>query len=277
MGICCRSAAALPVLLAACMRLESPLTVEQAVLVLPAGGAPAAVYFTVHNRGKNLVSVTGVEIPGGPAATLQSVTAHRMPAISAARGPMTLMSPISGVDLSPGSTVRFTPGGYTVTLASAPATWKPGDRVAFAVVSSGAWRREAWAFVVRYTQLDSALGLAAADAAQADSATQVREGAMLYRGNGCAQCHGVRGDGEGPLAPTLAPPPRNFRGADAFRNGRDLESLAQTLATGIPGGGAMPLYAHLTRVERLALARFLLALPSMSSAGVDSALSTAKE
>lgn len=277
MGAPSRWISTLPVLAAGCLRLESPLAVEQAVLVLPTGGAPAAVYFTVHNRGQNVVTVTGVEIPGGPATTLQTVTAHRMPAASAARGTMEIMSPVTGVDLTPGATVRFAPGGYTVALATAPAGWRAGDSVAMAVVSAGAFRREAWAHVVTYAQVDSALGLVGASDAPLDSAAQVAEGATLYRGNGCAQCHGLVGDGRGPLAATLAPPPRNFRNADAYRNGRDVESIAQTLATGIPAGGAMPLYAHLTRPERLALARYVLALSTRSSAGAPATPATSKE
>ncbi len=277
MAVSSRWIGMLPVLLVGCLRFESPLAVERAVLVLPAGGAPAALYFTAHNRGHNLVTITGVEIPGGPATTLQTVTAHRMPAASAAQGTMAIMSPVDAVPLEAGATVRFAPGGYTVALPSVPFTWWEGDSVAIAVVSAGAFRRDAWARVVTYRQLDSALGLADATVAPLDSAAMVAEGEALYRGNGCAQCHGRLGDGQGPLAATLEPPPRNFRRADAYRNGGDVESIAQTLATGIPGGGAMPLYAHLTRSERLALARYVRALSTVSSASAPATPASIKE
>lgn len=39
-------------------------------------------------------------------------------------------------------------------------------------------------------------------------------GRRFYAGN-CATCHGLAGDGQGPRAYFIAPPPRNFRAADA--------------------------------------------------------------
>ena len=44
-------------------------------------------------------------------------------------------------------------------------------------------------------------------------------GRTLYEGSaGCASCHGVKGDGAGPVAFALKPPPRNFI-KDEFKAG----------------------------------------------------------
>jgi mono/diheme cytochrome c family protein len=67
------------------------------------------------------------------------------------------------------------------------------------------------------------------------------------------------------VARTLNPPPRDFRTASAFKNGADEGAIAQTLATGIPGGGAMPLYAHLTDRERRSLALYVISLRTPTS------------
>jgi high-affinity iron transporter len=86
------------------------------------------------------------------------------------------------------------------------------------------------------------------------------EGRALYRANGCASCHGPNGWGDGTVGRTLTPPPRDFRDAQAFRNGTDVASIAQTIATGLMTGGAMPRYPHLTNAERESLALYVISL-----------------
>ncbi len=91
---------------------------------------------------------------------------------------------------------------------------------------------------------------------------------MLYATNGCAACHGPEGHGNGPLAKTLKPPPRDFRDQAAFKNGRDPDSVATTLATGLTrDGGQMQSYAHLSERERHLLARFVISLREIPSTG----------
>jgi mono/diheme cytochrome c family protein len=102
-----------------------------------------------------------------------------------------------------------------------------------------------------------------------------KEGRMLYAENGCASCHGASGRGDGPVAQTLEPRPRDFQDVAAFKRGFDVEAIAHTLATGIlvpaaPATGAtgapshhqqgMPKFDHLTEVERQSLALFVISL-----------------
>jgi high-affinity iron transporter len=89
----------------------------------------------------------------------------------------------------------------------------------------------------------------------------VQEGRALYQANGCASCHGTQGHGDGPVGRTLDPLPRDFRDRGAFKNGRDLNAIAHTLAVGLSrDGGKMPQFNHLTERERRALALFVRSL-----------------
>jgi len=91
-----------------------------------------------------------------------------------------------------------------------------------------------------------------------DRPSSVAEGQQLYRGNGCATCHGPTGHGDGPIGKTLYPPPRDFRDARAFKNGTSLEAIAQTLEDGLTQDGSqMPRFDHLSRRERESLAMYV--------------------
>jgi len=86
-------------------------------------------------------------------------------------------------------------------------------------------------------------------------------GRELYASNGCASCHGANGHGDGPVAKTLVPPPRDFRDASAFKNGTDVAAIATTLESGLSSnGGSMPSFRHLTRDERASLALYVISL-----------------
>jgi mono/diheme cytochrome c family protein len=110
----------------------------------------------------------------------------------------------------------------------------------------------------------------------------LREGRMLYAENGCASCHGAEGHGDGTVAPTLDPRPRDFRDVAAFKRGFDVEAIARTLATGIlaeaaPATGAsgapqhhqqgMPKFDHLTETERQSLALHIISLHNAARQG----------
>jgi cytochrome c553 len=110
----------------------------------------------------------------------------------------------------------------------------------------------------------------------------LREGRMLYAENGCASCHGAEGHGDGAVAPTLDPRPRDFRDVAAFKRGFDVEAIARTLATGIlaeaaPATGAsgapqhhqqgMPKFDHLTETERQSLALHIISLHNAARQG----------
>lgn len=101
-------------------------------------------------------------------------------------------------------------------------------------------------------------------------ATDAEKGRQLYAANGCGTCHGLQGAGDGPIAKTLTPPPRDFRDAAAFKNGTDPSSIANTIATGLTrDGGQMQSYFHLSDRERYLLARFVISLRDSPSAGTD--------
>jgi high-affinity iron transporter len=86
------------------------------------------------------------------------------------------------------------------------------------------------------------------------------EGRALYLANGCATCHGADGHGEGQIASSLDPRPRDFRDSSAFKNGTSAVAISRTIAEGIGGGGAMPLFDHLTERERGSLALYITSL-----------------
>ena len=101
-------------------------------------------------------------------------------------------------------------------------------------------------------------------------AADVEKGRQVYAANGCGTCHGLQGAGDGPIARTLTPPPRDFRDAAAFKNGTDPSSIANTIATGLTrDGGQMQSYFHLSDRERYLLARFVISLRDSPSAGTD--------
>jgi len=69
----------------------------------------------------------------------------------------------------------------------------------------------------------------------------------LYAGSrrdfGCAECHGRKGDGKGPLAEQFSPPPRNFACAQTV-NGIPDGQLFWIIRYGSPGT-SMPAYPKL--------------------------------
>lgn len=93
-------------------------------------------------------------------------------------------------------------------------------------------------------------------------------GRLLYATNGCGACHGQQGKGDGPIAKTLTPPPRDFRDGEAFKNGADIASVARTIATGFTrDGGQMQAYGHLTEGERQRLAEYVISLREQPAQG----------
>ncbi len=76
-------------------------------------------------------------------------------------------------------------------------------------------------------------------------------GATLYAAN-CASCHGLNGDGRGPDAAGLTPPPVAFRVADRARN-RSPFALYQVISQGLDGT-AMRSFSELPSQDRWALA-----------------------
>ena len=105
------------------------------------------------------------------------------------------------------------------------------------------------------------IGIAIAAIGCSSPAPTATVGRELYASNGCASCHGASGHGDGPVAKTLVPRPRDFRDASAFKNGTDVAAIATTLASGLSSGGSsMPQFRHLTRDERASLALYVISL-----------------
>jgi len=79
-------------------------------------------------------------------------------------------------------------------------------------------------------------------------------GKQVYEA-GCAACHGVNGDGQGPVAFAVKPPPRNFR-KDPFKAGDSVPQIFATITNGLPNT-RMVGYPHLTEEERWAMAYYV--------------------
>lgn len=86
--------------------------------------------------------------------------------------------------------------------------------------------------------------------------------ALLARGQAsfnvnCAACHGLGGEGNGPVAFAVRPRPRNLR-REPFQQGDGVEQLFATITRGLPSG-TMASYAQLPDEERWALAYYVAA------------------
>lgn len=88
-------------------------------------------------------------------------------------------------------------------------------------------------------------------------------GRVLYAET-CASCHGANGDGKGPAAAGLDPPPIAFNDRDRAQE-RSLFGLYQVIDQGIDGT-SMPSFAHLPPQDRWALAFYVgsIAYPQSS-------------
>ncbi len=76
--------------------------------------------------------------------------------------------------------------------------------------------------------------------AQADSADAAK-GAQIYQLY-CVTCHGVKGDGQGPVGKTLDPPPRDFTKGD-FKYGSSDKDVFEVISNGAASKGGSPLMA----------------------------------
>lgn len=104
-----------------------------------------------------------------------------------------------------------------------------------------------------------ALFVACSGSTQDENADSTEKGRELYLRNGCAVCHGDEGRGDGRLAATLKPPPRDFKEATAYKKGATVAAIAQTIGKGL-AGTSMPAFAHLSAADRLEIARYIAGL-----------------
>jgi mono/diheme cytochrome c family protein len=74
--------------------------------------------------------------------------------------------------------------------------------------------------------------------------------------NVCSTCHGTEGNGKGPGAAGLNPPPRNFTQNNSWVNGRTISDMYTTLMEGIPNSG-MVAYENLTPEDKLGVIHYI--------------------
>ncbi|MBD3730112.1 MAG: copper chaperone PCu(A)C [Sphingomonadales bacterium] len=122
------------------------LVVSNARLILPpVAGNPAAVYFDLKNGGKDAVSLAAADVADAKSAMLHETTETD--------GKMT-MGHMASLDIKPGETVAFAPGGkHVMAMDVSPElqpgaktevtlTFSSGDKISFPadVVAAGADR-----------------------------------------------------------------------------------------------------------------------------------------
>jgi mono/diheme cytochrome c family protein len=68
----------------------------------------------------------------------------------------------------------------------------------------------------------------------------IAKGKKIYEGKGsCFQCHGMSGEGDGPVGQSMNPSPRNFTNPKFHKNRTDGEML-WVLKNGVGGTGMIP-------------------------------------
>ena len=101
-------------------------------------------------------------------------------------------------------------------------------------------------------RLAGALAVASATVAHADDNAV---GKKVYAER-CSPCHGDSGDGNGPAAAAIKPPPRNFRDAD-FWHTHTAVQLKATVRDGRPGTMMSPFAGTLSDAEIDAVVAYL--------------------
>ncbi len=262
----CRLAYVATLVLSGCTPEASVIRVERSAVVLSTDGTSGSLYFTVSSVGQRADSIVGIAVNEAGDAVMETAQPHRMPSIGAASSSTTMMMPVRAVRVPANGSVRFVPGGFTGWIPRFRLPVAIGDSVRFSIRLASGGRASSIARAMTFADLDTALTPPRSDAVAAlTMAPSVAEGRSLYRANGCASCHGANGRGDGPVGLTLTPRPRDLRDTLAFTNGTSIPAIAQTIATGIPAGGAMPMFAHLTNAERESLALYILSLRTQPS------------
>jgi high-affinity iron transporter len=94
------------------------------------------------------------------------------------------------------------------------------------------------------------------------SAEDVEQGQALYKRYGCAVCHGRMGNGNGQIARTLNPRPRDFNNVRDYKYGRSIDAITRTIGKGTINeqGMGMPGYPQIPEAERKLIAAFVVSL-----------------
>lgn len=104
------------------------LIVTNARLSLLPGDMPGAGYFRLHNAGDKPVTLVG-----GDSDAFQSVEMH----MSMSNDGIARMQPVSKLDIAPGETLEFAPGGYHLMFMKRSHSLAMGDEVAVVLDFAG--------------------------------------------------------------------------------------------------------------------------------------------
>lgn len=135
----------------------SGVQLEHALLVLPAGSSPAALYFTVRNAGARPDTLAGIAVEGAPHTSMHDERQGRMPDGGMSMGGMTMMTPVSFVPLPAGGEVRFAPGGLHGMIDRFDGVLRRGDSVRVTLRLASGRPVAAEARVIAYADLDTAM------------------------------------------------------------------------------------------------------------------------
>ena len=109
--------------------------------------------------------------------------------------------------------------------------------------------------------------------APAATKESIELGKKLYEDNGCVQCHGTLGRGDGPTAPTLQDDwGHPIRAADlaqswTFRGGSSREDIFRTMTTGLNGTPMPSFLDALPPEQRWAITDFIVSLSGTNGPG----------
>ena len=94
------------------------------------------------------------------------------------------------------------------------------------------------------------------------TAAELEKGQALYKKYGCAVCHGRNGRGNGQIARTLNPRPRDFHDPTVYKYGRSVKAVSRTILKGAldERGMGMPGYPQIPEGEREAISAFIVSL-----------------
>lgn len=248
-------------LASACATPTPLLGVDRAVATLGFADAPVALFLTITNAGPVDRLVT-VESDAAGYVWVATQQPHRMPGmtVGGVNGMPPILMPTGPLPVTARGNTRLAPGGNAIVFYELKRPVLVGDALAVRLRFQSGATVEASVPVKDFADVESVIDPQAAARIPRGEVPSVALGRDLYRANGCAACHGLEGRGDGPVAATLTPRPRDLASPDSYRVGHDAETIARTLAVGLPGAGSMPLFSHLSNHERRAMALFIRSL-----------------
>jgi hypothetical protein len=137
---------------AACAPRGPAIRLRAAYLVLPAGDAPAVLYFTVRNAGSVADTMIGVDTDAGAGTSM-----HDERRVKGTVGDMTEMVPVQFVPIAGGGDVRFAPGGLHGMVNRLTRALTRGDTVHVTIRLAHSPPVTATAHVIAYADLDTAV------------------------------------------------------------------------------------------------------------------------